>query len=92
MGRALTEDVSYYIETFLDRIEKLWSKWRYLSWETKVRAKGVLSVSALLLSYYVYARSWLDLSDLWKVGLALFALLALAVFVSTVFEVLGFKG
>lgn len=86
MGRM--DEISYYIDTFFDTIEKLKAKWRYLSWETKVRVKGILSVLGLGLAYIIYSRAWVSLPGLGKAGLLLYVLLVLGLFVSTLLEVL----
>lgn len=91
MGRTLIEDITYYIETFFDRLSKLWAKWRYLPWETKIKIKALLSAIVLGLAYVVYSKSWVALSSIERTGLALFALIVLTIFVSTVLEGIGFK-
>jgi len=87
MGRSRAEEISYYIDTFNDKLSKLKIWWQRLPWETKLRAKGASSALALGLVYYIYLGSWTSLSDLNKGGLILFALASLAIFVSTVLEV-----
>lgn len=91
MRSSIIEDITYYVETFFDRLQKLTAKWRYLSWETKVKVKGVLSVLALLLAYTVYSRSWMSLSIAGKAGLILFTLAVLGVFASTLLDVLNIE-
>lgn len=88
MGRTLAEEISYYIDTLLDRAEKLKAKWQYMSWETKVRVKGILSALGLGIAYIIYSRAWVSLPGLGKAGLLLYVLLVLGLFVSTLLEVL----
>ncbi len=89
MGRARSEEISYYIDTFFDRVEKLKSWWRHRPWETKVRIKGTISALSLGLAYIFYSGSWSSLSDFGKAGLVLYTLIALALFASALLEVLN---
>ncbi len=91
MDKSVLEEISYYFETFLDKVKKLRAKWGYLSWETKVRTKGIVSVLGLGLAYMIYSGSWISLSGMERSLLIIFAILLLGIFLSTILEVLDFK-
>ncbi len=84
----LWEEITYYFETFLERLGRISQWWHRLPWETKVKSKAAISALGMAATYVIYFRYWGELGDLGRWGLYLLILLVALLTITTAAEVL----